>query len=462
MISLAINILIPTVIMMRYAGDDKLGAMNALLLALAFPFAYGVWEMAKTRKVGWVPILGLISIAISGGIGLLKLPASYIAVKEAMIPGILALAILISAWIGKPLARVFLDAIIGRFFESFAVVVTFGVLASSLVALTLVPMLCSRFLQVEEEHGRVYAFLENAQMRLQNGYRSLLDYTLKSRWLVLGAVALVIVAALAPAASLDAEFAPREDTGQFTISFQAPLGSSLDYTSSRLAGIEGVLDAEESIAGHFSAIGLGRDGQISAGVIFVTLQDRADRDASQQEIMRRLQPRLDELPGVQAFASDIPFLGGERGEPLQFVLSGPELDRVNELSHELLARLEADDAIGTVDLEMQLDLPQLNLVVDRHRARSLGISAQQIAESANALMGGVNVARYHDVPGTGQRYNLRVKAVDGTFQVPEDLNKIYVRSGSGELVRLDSIASLERGTGGRSGGGHGPCRDAGR
>lgn len=114
MISLIINILIPTVIMMRFAGEDKLGAVNALLIALAFPFLYGVWEMAKTRKVGWVPILGLVSIAISGGIGLLKLPASWIAVKEAMIPGILALAILISGWIGKPLARLFLDAIIDK------------------------------------------------------------------------------------------------------------------------------------------------------------------------------------------------------------------------------------------------------------------------------------------------------------------------------------------------------------
>lgn len=114
MISLVINILIPTVIMMRYAGEDKLGAVNALLIALAFPFLYGVWEMAKTRKVGWVPILGLVSIGISGGIGLLKLPASWIAVKEAMIPGILALAILVSAWIGKPLARIFLDAIIDK------------------------------------------------------------------------------------------------------------------------------------------------------------------------------------------------------------------------------------------------------------------------------------------------------------------------------------------------------------
>ncbi len=114
MISLVINILIPTVIMMRYASEDRLGPVNALLIALAFPFLYGVWEMAKTRKVGWVPILGLVSIGISGGVGLLELPASWIAVKEAMIPGILALAILVSSWIGKPLARVFLDAIIDK------------------------------------------------------------------------------------------------------------------------------------------------------------------------------------------------------------------------------------------------------------------------------------------------------------------------------------------------------------
>lgn len=114
MISLIINIIIPTVIMMFLAGEDRLGAVPALLLALAFPFLYGVYEMVKTRKVGWVPILGLVSIAVSGGIGLLKLPASWIAVKEAMIPAILALAILISGWIGKPLARVFLDAIIDK------------------------------------------------------------------------------------------------------------------------------------------------------------------------------------------------------------------------------------------------------------------------------------------------------------------------------------------------------------
>lgn len=114
MLSLLLNVVAPTVIMMRFAGEDKLGAVNALLVALAFPFFYGIYEIARTRKVGWMPIVGLVSIIISGGIGLLKLPAEWVAVKEAMIPAILAMAIIISSWIGKPLARLFLDQMLDK------------------------------------------------------------------------------------------------------------------------------------------------------------------------------------------------------------------------------------------------------------------------------------------------------------------------------------------------------------
>jgi hypothetical protein len=114
MLSLVINVVLPTIIMTRFAGDDQLGAVGALLVALAFPFVYAIYEMAREKKVGWMPIIGLVSILISGGIGLLKLPAEWIAIKEAMIPAILATAILVSAWIGKPLARVFLDAILNK------------------------------------------------------------------------------------------------------------------------------------------------------------------------------------------------------------------------------------------------------------------------------------------------------------------------------------------------------------
>jgi len=114
MLSLVLNIVLPTVIMMRFASEDKLGPVNALLVALAFPLIYGVYGMVKERKIGWMPVVGLVSILISGGVGLLKLPAEWIAVKEATIPLILALAILISAWIGKPLARLFLNQILDK------------------------------------------------------------------------------------------------------------------------------------------------------------------------------------------------------------------------------------------------------------------------------------------------------------------------------------------------------------
>lgn len=114
MLSLILNIVLPTIIMIRYASEDKLGPINALLLALAFPLLYGIYGMIRERKVGWMPVVGMISILISGGVGLLKLPAEWIAVKEATIPLILALAILISAWIGKPLARMFLNQMLDR------------------------------------------------------------------------------------------------------------------------------------------------------------------------------------------------------------------------------------------------------------------------------------------------------------------------------------------------------------
>jgi hypothetical protein len=114
MLSLLINVVAPTVIMIRFADEDQLGPVNALLLALAFPFVYGVYSMIKDRKIGWLPIVGLVSILISGGVGLLELPAEWIAVKEAMIPALLATAIIVSAWIGKPLARLFLDKMLDK------------------------------------------------------------------------------------------------------------------------------------------------------------------------------------------------------------------------------------------------------------------------------------------------------------------------------------------------------------
>ncbi len=337
----------------------------------------------------------------------------------------------------------FMGGIIGRFFESFAVVVSLGVLASSLVALTLTPMLCSRFLAVPKQHGRVYNTLETGFRGMERGYRWLLARVLRFRWTTLGLVAVVAVLAGSLAGQLGGEFAPEEDEGQFLVVMQTPLGSSINYTGEKLAAVEQILADQEGVRSYFTAVGLGQQSQVNDGIAFVRLDPREERRLSQQQITRQVQGQLAELAGVRAFATAVPLIGGQRGEPLQFNISGPDLDEVARLAEEMEHRLRNDDRIATLDLDLNLDQPEFTLRVDRDQARSLGLSTFEVARAVNVLGGGIDVARYNDDPGDGERYDVRLKAVDGAITSTEDLRNLFLRGPNGNMIRLDTVASFE-------------------
>lgn len=108
LIELLINIVIPSVILMKFSGPDDLGVVNALLLALAFPLFWGARSLAREHKVNLFAVLGLVSILLTGGIGLLQLDTQWLAVKEAAIPGLIGLIVVVSAYTSKPLVRVLL------------------------------------------------------------------------------------------------------------------------------------------------------------------------------------------------------------------------------------------------------------------------------------------------------------------------------------------------------------------
>jgi hypothetical protein len=114
MLNILITLVIPVIILTRFSGDDDLGPTRGLLLALAFPIGYALYEIWKQRKVSWTPVVGVVSVLLTGGIALLELPPELIAIKEASIPFLLAMAILVSAWIGRPLARIFLNQMLDR------------------------------------------------------------------------------------------------------------------------------------------------------------------------------------------------------------------------------------------------------------------------------------------------------------------------------------------------------------
>ncbi len=337
---------------------------------------------------------------------------------------------------------IFMSGIIGQFFRAFAVVVTFGVLVSLFVSLTLTPMLCSRYLKVERQHGRLYHLLDGLLDGMERIYRRLLDQALRHRWKVVALTGIVVASSGFFFADIGKGFAPEQDEGRFLVYLRTPLGSSIEYTDSRLRMAEAILNRHEAIITEFALIGLGSAGQVNQGTIVVRMAPRDRRSVRQQEILPVLRKELAGIPGARAFAAPYPIVQGGRGEPLQFVLAGENLQEVGRLTRELQRALAVEPGLGRIDTDLQLDLPQLVLQPDRTRIAAAGLSSQDVALTINLLTGGIDIAKFNDEPGDGSRYDIRVKGREGEFMQPADLSKIFLRSRDGKLVRLDSVASF--------------------
>lgn len=339
---------------------------------------------------------------------------------------------------------IFMDGIVGMFFRSFGVVVTFGVLASLFVSLTLTPMLCSRYLSVDHKENKFYNGIERGLAKLDSTYHYLLNLSLNHRWRVLIITLLFVILGGGYAMkNVQKDFVPEADEGSFTISVKTPLGSSLDYTDSRMKLVESTLASHsKEIASYFATIGSGSKGQVNQGNINVRMVPKTEREISQKDLMKELKKQFDQIPGVKAIPSPASIAKGQRSEKLQFIITGSSLDEIGSLSKQMQQTLTKNPDMGKVDLDVQLDLPQLDMNIDRTRAAYLGLSANDVAGAVSMYAGGLNVAKYNDFNGDGMRYDIRLKADENEMKQTTDLSKIYLRSTSGELVRLDTVASF--------------------
>ena len=358
---------------------------------------------------------------------------------EVVFPVLAATLALVSIFVPV----IFMGGIIGRFFSSFAVVVTVGVLVSWFVSMTLTPMLCSRFLQVEEHEGGLYYWLEKSFRSMERNYAKLLRQALKFRWTVIGITWLLVLGSIFFLKDIGKEFSPGQDEASFMVIVRTPLGSGIEYSSDRLEEVEAILASHDDVIMSYF-FGLGSSGrQVTTAMGFVRMTPSSERDQSQQELIKILAKELAAVPGVRAFPAPIPKLGGQRGEPLQYSINGPNLDEVARLAYLLETRLNNVEGMGNIDLDLNLQLPQYQLRIDRVRAADLGFTTRDIAQAVNVMVGGLDVAKYNDDPGDGERYDIRVKAADGHFQSASDLNRIYLRSRTGKMIRVDTVAKLE-------------------
>jgi HAE1 family hydrophobic/amphiphilic exporter-1 len=264
---------------------------------------------------------------------------------------------------------------------------------------------------------------------------------------VLFLAGLSFLAAIPIFGTLPRELAPQADEGRFLVGIRTPRGSSIEYTETKLREVEAVAKNYPEIVTEFGIIGLGSAQQVNQATLVARMKPRGERERSQAEVIGAFRRDLAQIPGALAFPRAFGLVQGQRSDPLQFVVKGPNLQEMGRIASELQRTLQADPQIGRMDTDLQLDLPQLVLEPDRVRAAGLNLTSSDVALAVSMLTGGIDIAKYNDYPGDGERYDIRVKARDGEFQQQVDLSKIYLRNRQGQLVRLDQVARFREALG---------------
>ena len=367
-----------------------------------------------------------------------RIRASIIGANEVFLPIVSSTLVLVALFT----VVFFMEGIAARFFSSFGVVVSTGVLVSTFVALTLTPTLASKFLKTKKESNRIFDGFNRRFNIIENRYKEMIEWSLSEKKKVLSYAGLVVALSFVGFTQLSGGFFPEEDEGQFTITVKTPVGTGIDYTINRLSMVEGLLEEYEDIESYFTIMGSGIESQaVNIGVIYVRLTPSNIRGYKQYELIPILRERLNKIPGIKAFPAPMSFASGTRGEAMQFTVSGPDLNILNESINTFLSKLAETPELGDVDSSIELNLPQVSLEINRELASEMGLSTRLIAEAANIFAGGIDVARFNDAVGDGERYKIRLK---GEYDMSiDDLDKIYLRTPSKELVRLDTVAKFK-------------------
>jgi multidrug efflux pump len=340
----------------------------------------------------------------------------------------------------------FMGGNVGRLFAEFGFTLAAAVVVSSLVALTLTPMLCSKWLRHSPqtaEHHRLWAFSEKCLNGLTRGYQHLLGFSLNQPGLLLGIGLVGIIAAGAFYPELPQELAPTEDRGVIIMPASAPRGSTVEYTDYYIQKAEQQLlpYIESGVANRLlSIIGFGGDG--SGAFMIMGLNHWDQRDVPQQEVTRELREKLRQVSGIRAVAVNPPGLG-QRGfsQAVQFVVAGPDYESVQRWSEELVERAKDNPGLLNLDTDFDLTQPELRVFIDRERAADLDITVQDVGLTLQTMLASRQVTTYLD---RGREYDVIVQAADEDRATPEDLGQIFLRPrDGGTLIPLQALVSVK-------------------
>jgi HAE1 family hydrophobic/amphiphilic exporter-1 len=340
----------------------------------------------------------------------------------------------------------FMGGILGRLLNEFAVTIGAAILVSGFVSLTLTPMLCSRFLRPrrEEKHGRFHATSERVFEGMRRLYERTLDIALRHRLTMMGLTAATLGVTAWLFVYLPKGFIPTEDTGNIFIMTEGAQDASFDSMVRHQQAIAAILQKNPYVAAFNSSVGAsGSSTTGNSGRCYLRLVPRNERPSA-DEIISQFRSDFAGIPGIRAFAQIPPTirLGAHLTKsPYQFTLSSPDLAELFEQAPKAEAILRALPGITDVTTDLQVTSPQIFVKVNRDKASTVGLTANQVE---TALYNAYGERQISSIYTPSNQYFVIMEVAPKYRADPEALSMLYIRGGQGQLVPLGSVAEIRR------------------
>ena len=343
----------------------------------------------------------------------------------------------------------FMGGVVGRLLHEFAVTIGAAILVSGVVSLTLTPMLCSRFLRPPREarHGRLYMASEKVFNAMLAVYDRTLTRVMRHRRATILLSFALLAATIYLFIAIPKGFLPNEDTGAIFGFTEAAQGISFDDMARHQQEVSRVVRSEPGVRSAMSSIGpTGPNVASNSGRIFAMLTPREERKGA-DAIIQELRPKLAAIPGIRAFLQNLPpiRIGGQLTKSqYQMTLQGTDPDELYRVAPLLEARMRELPGLQDVTSDLQIANPQINVEIDRDKAKLTGLSAHQIEDALFSAYGSREISTIFTPTNT---YKV-ILELDPRFQEePASLSRLYVRSASGALVPLAAVTKRTPGVG---------------
>jgi multidrug efflux pump len=341
---------------------------------------------------------------------------------------------------------IFIPGFVGRLFREFGIVLAGAVLISAFVSLTLTPMLNAYMIRKKPKKSKFYEMTEPFFVNMVASYENSLGRFMKKRWMAFVILFASVIVGVVTWFSLQSELSPMDDRSWFRLQITAPEGASYEYTDAFIQKVTNFIDdsiPEKRLNLSVTAPGFTGSGAVNTGLVRLGLSEPNERKRTQQQIADYITKSAKAFPEAKTFVIQEQTIssGGSRGGlPVQFVLQAPDFKKLKEKLPLFLEEANKSKVFQMVDVNLKFNKPELNITINREKAKGVGVSVSDVAQTLQLALSGQRFSYFNM---EGKQYQVVGQFERAKRDEPLDLKSIYVKNDQGKMIQLDNIVTID-------------------